>query len=189
MKNYLSMGFGVNSVAMHLHLLDKGVDFESVFVHHGTDWPETYNYAAGFQWWLKSRGLRPVTILRPAQRGSRPSGTYDVVYDNLYDHSWGLKMFPSRVSRWCTDKFKTSVLSRYHKKPCFVFIGYDWDERHRAKITSKSGMEFRWPLIEADIGRDGCKQIISDHGLPIPMKSGCYICPFQRVCTLNCFAN
>jgi len=27
---------------------------------------------------------------------------------------------------------------------------------------------------------DSCKDIIAAHDLPIPMKSGCYICPFQK---------
>lgn len=32
MKNYLSFGGGVNSVAMMLLLLDEGVEFEAVYV-------------------------------------------------------------------------------------------------------------------------------------------------------------
>ena len=83
--------------------------------------------------------------------------------------------------RWCTNKFKSRILQAYQKGPCFVCIGYGWEERHRAKIHSFKDQEFRFPLIEAEIDRDGCKQIIKDHGLPVPMKSGCYICPFQRV--------
>jgi len=64
---------------------------------------------------------------------------------------------------------------------CFVLIGFDYGERKRAKIYADKGQEFRYPLIEAEIDRQGCKEIITRHGLPVPMKSGCYICPFQRV--------
>ncbi len=176
MKNYLSFGGGVNSVAMYLMLKDQNIEFEAVFVDHGTDWPETYEYVDMF---IKEGN--PITILKPATRGSRPKNCYDTVFDNLYELSWALEMFPSRVQRWCTHRFKSLTLINYHESPCFVFIGYDYGERHRAKISSNSGQEFRWPLIEAEIDRDGCKQIIKDHGLPTPMKSGCYICPFQRV--------
>jgi 3'-phosphoadenosine 5'-phosphosulfate sulfotransferase (PAPS reductase)/FAD synthetase len=176
MKNYLSFGGGVNSVAMYLYLLDEGVDFEAVFVDHGTDWPETYEYVDMF-----IRKGNPITILKPSQKGSKPKKCNHITFDNLYDYSWAIEMPPSRVQRWCTHRFKSLTLSKYHDTPCFVFIGYDWDERHRAKISSRHGQEFRWPLIEAEIDREGCKQIIKDHGLPIPMKSGCYICPFQRV--------
>ena len=44
----------------------------------------------------------------------------------------------------------------------------------------KKGIENRWPLIERDIDRANCKKIIIRHGLPLPQKSGCFICPFQR---------
>jgi len=49
MKNYLSFGGGVNSVALYLYLLDQKVEFEAVFVDHGTDWPETYDYVEMFK--------------------------------------------------------------------------------------------------------------------------------------------
>ena len=160
MRNYLSFGGGVNSVALYLHLLDEGWDFEAVFVDHGTDWPETYEYVEMF------RAKYPLTVLKPG---------------SLYDYSWGYKMFPSRIQRWCTRIFKQEALNSYQPKECFVLIGFDYGERHRAKIYTDKGREFRWPLIEAEITREGCKQIIRDHGLPVPPKSGCYICPFQRV--------
>ena len=44
MKEYLSFGGGVNSTALMLLLLDEGIEFESVFVNHGGDYPETYEY-------------------------------------------------------------------------------------------------------------------------------------------------
>jgi hypothetical protein len=170
MRNYLSFGGGVNSVALHLLLVDQGVGFESVFVHHGTDWPETYHYVAGLQWWLKANGHRPITILRPNYSG----------YANLYDYCWHLKTVPVRYPRWCTSNFKVSVLQRYHQAPAFCMIGIDSGESHRAKISADKGIEKRYPLIEQGIDRTGCIKIIKDHDLPVPIKSGCYICPFQR---------
>lgn len=170
MKNYLSFGGGVNSVALHLLLLDEGLDFESVFVHHGTDWPETYDYVAGFQWWLKANGHRPITVLRPEFQGHK----------SLYSYCWHAKKAPSRWPRWCTSRFKVYPILRYYKKPCFQMLGIDAGEAHRAKIHVQKNIENRWPLIERDIDRAGCVEIIKSHGLPVPPKSGCYICPFQR---------
>jgi hypothetical protein len=51
-------------------------------------------------------------------------------------------------------------------------IGIAADEAHR------KGEALR-PLVELGIGRQGCIDIIAQEGLPIPHKSGCYICPFQ----------
>lgn len=176
MRNYLSFGGGVNSVALHLLMLDKGVEFESVFVHHGTDWPETYHYLAGFQWWLKSQGHRPITILRPDV-----NTVEGVRFDNVYGYYKFKKTFPAKMTRSCTDRFKIQVIYKYCKTPCFMFIGIDNGEAHRAKISFRDGVENRYPLVEQMIDRDGCKQIISRSGLPLPTKSGCYICPFQKL--------
>ena len=180
MKNYLSFGGGVNSVAMYLLLMDQGMKpgdpdkgFEAVFVDHGTDWPETYEYVDMF------KEKYPLTVLKPKRSGY--GALNSVIFNSLYDFSYAKKMFPSRVRRWCTEKFKSTVLNTYHQKPCFVLIGFDYDERHRAIITSKNNEEYRWPLIENEITRKGCENIILKHGLPVPIKSGCYICPFQRV--------
>jgi hypothetical protein len=179
MKNYLSFGGGVNSVAMQLILQDEGVEFESIFVNHGADWPETYEYFDYFQNWLESNGFPEITVLKPdigTIEGNR--------FDNLYDYCLFKKIFPSRLKRWCTFEFKSKVLDKYHGQNCFVNIGIDFDERHRAKIFSSKGREYRYPLIEREIGREKCKKIIVDHGLNIPIKSGCFICPFQRVSQL-----
>ncbi len=162
MKNYLSFGGGVNSVAMYLLLLDQGVEFEAVFVDHGTDWPETYEYVEMFT------KKYPVTILAPKE-------------GNLYEYAWDHKMVPATWPRWCTRQFKLSVLFKYYETPCFQMIGIDAGEAKRARISIEKGVENRYPLIEANIDRDGCKKLIKKHGLPIPNKSGCYICPFQTV--------
>lgn len=171
MKNYLSFGGGVNSVALYLYLIEQKIDFEAVFVNHGTDWPETYEYFDMFQGWIEKHGYRKITVLKPNVQDST----------NLYDHCWKYRMVPSFMRRWCTDKFKVSILHKYFKPPAFEMVGIDASEKRRAKIQNRKGFEMRYPLIEADITRHGCKDLILKHGLPIPMKSGCYICPFQRV--------
>ena len=87
---------------------------------------------------------------------------------------------PSRIKRWCTDKFKVKVLMKYCQPPCFQHIGIDHGEAKRAKISTISGMENRYLLIEHGINRNGCKDIIKINGLVMPRKSGCFFCPFQR---------
>lgn len=174
MKNYLSFGGGVNSVALYLYLVEQGVDFEAVFVHHGTDWPETYDYVAGFQWWLKSRGLQPIKVLMPEVRTNDGH-----TFSNLYDYYDYKKLIPVTMSRMCSDRFKIKTLQKYLTPPCFSFIGFHAGESHRAKLSSVGGAENRFPLIEAEIDQQGCVDIIRGHGLPVPPKSGCYICPFM----------
>lgn len=170
MKNYLSFGGGVNSVAMHLLLLDRGWEFESVYVNHETDWPETYEYVEMFNNWLMDLNLDPITIIKPEVEG----------FNSLYEFCNSKNIIPSMMFRWCTDKFKISPISKYYKKPCFNNIGIDHGEQKRAKLNHKRGIENRFPLIEFNIDRSDCCSIINDRGLPIPMKSGCFICPYQK---------
>jgi len=142
-----------------------GQDFEAVFVDHGTDWPETYEYMTMMQ-----AKEYPVTIIRPDVGG----------VSSIYDESKKYSIFPSRQRRWCTSKFKIKVLIKYYQKPCIELIGFDIREKNRRNsIWERDGVVQEYPLIEANIDREDCEEIIRRHGLPIPPKSGCYICPFQ----------
>ena len=167
MKRYLSFGGGVNSTALLLMLRDDPQydDVEAVFVNHGCDYPETYEYVD----YLRKVGYA-ITEIRPDFRG----------FDDLYDYCIDARIVPTRFMRWCTQNFKIKPLHDYFETPCEVFIGIDADEERRAKDSAVDGMTNRFQLIEQGIGRQGCIDIIEAHGLRVPPKSGCYICPFQR---------
>ena len=165
MKNYLSFGGGVNSVALYLLMQGLGIEFEAVFVDHGGDWPETYEYVDYFI----GTG-RPVTILKPDVEG----------FSNIMEYYMAKKKLPSIMKRDCTDKFKLRTFYRYAEKPCFVNMGIDAGESHRARLSSKKRCENRYPLIEHGIDRDECVALIQRHGLRVPDKSGCYFCMFQK---------
>jgi hypothetical protein len=169
MKNYLSFGGGVNSVALYLHMQSIGMDFEAVFVDHGGDLPETYDYVKMFS------AKYPLTILKAQVHRKKSNKTWDSIVDFCDDQ----KKIPQQWPRWCTGDWKKDQVNKYIKKPCYMMIGIDAGEASRAKIQTNGGIEYRYPLIEAEIDRQGCKYIIIDHGLPVPPKSGCYICPFQ----------
>jgi PP-loop superfamily ATP-utilizing enzyme len=165
MKSYLSFGGGVNSVALYLLLVEQGVEFEAVFVHHGSDHPSTYAYVDEFA------KHHPLTILKPFVEG----------HSSLYFYCYAKRIIPSMMFRWCTDKFKAQVMNKYYKKPCFNMMGIDAGESHRARLGNVKGIENRFPLIEAGLDRQGCVELIKRHGLSVPPKSGCFICPFQSV--------
>ena len=171
MRNYLSFGAGVNSVALYLLMEKMGIEFEAIFVDHGADNPETYEYLSYFV----GTG-RAITTLYPA-RNVRATGK---TYQNLFDFSWDKEMVPSMRRRWCTADFKIAPIEKYIETPCFMHLGIDAGEAKRAKMNSTKGVESRWLLIENDIDRDGCKEIILSAGLEIPPKSGCFFCPYQR---------
>lgn len=162
MKKYLAYGGGLNSTACIVLKAQDKLDYdEAIYVDHGCDWPETREYV----WRIAEK--YPITILKTPE--------------TLYDYAWRHEMVPYMKNRWCTVKFKVSVMNNYVEKPCFQLIGFACDEAHRANLTVSGGVENRFPLIEMEIDREGCRKIIQDHGLLIPIKSGCYFCPMQRI--------
>lgn len=99
----------------------------------------------------------------------------------MFSYCDEMQLFPSRQHRWCTSRFKVRPFNGYVSTPCFVHLGIDAGESHRAKMSTAGGREHRYILLEENINRDGCKKIIKRHGLLIPPKSGCWFCPFQRL--------
>ena len=170
MKNYLSFGGGVNSVALYFLLKEQGIEFEAVYVDHGCDWPETREYVRQFA------ERFPLTIINPNVRSREGK-----IFNNLFDYCYFKRVIPSVKHRWCTERWKVKVIEQYVEKPCFVLLGIDAGESHRARIGSNNGMENRYPLIEAGINREKCKDLIRKHGYEVPQKSGCFFCPYQRI--------
>ena len=142
-----------------------GVDFEAVAVNHHTDWPESYEYLE----MMLAKGY-PVTVIEPDVGG----------FSDLYKYCLRYAILPSRFKRWCTSGFKVQPLLDYFERPCVDLIGFDALEIRRARgMREKEGVVQEYPLIEAGIDRKGCMELIARHGLPLPTKSGCFICPFQ----------
>ena len=167
---YLSHGMGVNSTALMLHLINKNVDFESVFIDHGGDYPETYQYLQ----YLQDKGYK-ITVIKP-----------DVVWkghhSNIYDYFFFHKSIPLIQFRICTQKFKIEPFNKFIKKPATVYVGYDYAEgkrvlKQRKRTTDK--IIYSHPLFDDKITRVGCVKIIQDHGLLSPKRSQCFFCPFQ----------
>lgn len=165
MKRYLSLGGGVNSVAMLLLLLDAGEQFETVFCDLGLELPETYDYIK-----MIDREITHVTTIP----GINQDGRW------LYEHCLFYRNFPGRKWKWCADRFKIKPINRFYDKPCVSFVGIGADEATRPSVNIvDKGIEKRFPLIEQGIDRAGCIKIIEKHGLPIPKRTGCYICSSQ----------
>ena len=60
-------------------------------------------------------------------------------------------------------------------------MGIDYDEVRRMKPAKVDYVTNLYPLIDYKIGREGCMNLIKKARLPIPVKSGCYMCPFNNM--------
>lgn len=165
---YLSFGGGVNSTALYLYLLEQGQEFEAIYIDHDTDYPET----AEFVEWFASRYPLKVIKAQVKRRG--------VVYNSLHEFCELRNLIPQQWPRWCTGDWKKDQIYKHVSKPCWMAIGIDAGEKKRVKESNISKVEFCHPLVDAGIDRAGCVKIIKRHGVSVPPKSGCWICPFQR---------
>lgn len=160
----LSFGAGVNSTAILCLHKERKVSIDYViFADTKGEHPETYNYIEAH--------------VKPLCRSLNLP--FDIVChgDLLKDYT-EKNIIPFRLFRSCTDKYKIRPIKRYLPKDSTMILGIDYGEKHRAERFI--GSHFEFPLIDLKIDREECKQIIQRNGLPIPIKSGCYFCPFTK---------
>lgn len=107
----------------------------------------------------------------------------------LYQYAYDRQMVPSINTRWCTSRFKIDVVNAWAKEhgatradPVELQIGISVDEAKRARPNKRQRkyVTRRYPLLELGISRADCARIIAEAGLPVPPKSGCWYCPYQR---------
>jgi len=166
----VSFGGGVNSVAMTILLVNKGWHGPIVFSDTQTEHPETYCYMDMFERdWLNPRGLE-ITRLSGMPWQRYKGGV------SLIEYCEVAKVIPLAAVRWCTAEWKGKPLDRWQEEHggLTALIGIAADESHRMPRRCR-------PLCDWWVTRVGCIKAIEAEGLSIPRKSGCYICPFQRV--------
>lgn len=158
----LSFGGGLQTVAMIvLHAQGKLPIDRVIFADTGCEKPETY--------WYMENYIKPIIQIDTVQ--SHLGG--------MFEYCENIKRIPSPIYRWCTDKFKVRPLRKAVGKDDLVMVGFAADEAKRVKEQyGKLGRQF--PLIEMGITSADCNRIIQDYGWPVPLKSACYICPYQR---------
>ena len=178
MVNILSLGCGVNSVALLVWAAQGKIQVdEAVFADPGSEEPETYEYWQNVI--VPFCFDNEINLARLNREGNL-----------LKEECIEKKIIPIRAWRWCTDKWKIKVVRNYafqkygKEKEVNFIIGFSSDEKERGE---KCVLGNKYPLIEKGIDREGCKKIIQEvefthnkpKGLPIPVKSGCSFCVFK----------
>lgn len=185
----VSCGLGVNSVAMLVGLKNRGERVDCVvFADTGSERPETYAYIPTLREWLASVRFPDLTIVK---NGSPIAGDA-----SLYDECHRKKVLPSPAygGKSCSLKWKVEPQRKWTNawppaieawsRGGYVWnlIGYDdgVNEHKRAKNGRDvwpKGHWNRYPLQEWHWDRAACIAAIEAEGLPLPIKSACFMCP------------
>lgn len=168
-KFCLSYGAGVNSTALAIHLTKNNLPLDYViFSDTGSELPETYSYLPIMEDYLRKYNIPFVTVKAKT---------------TLLERCIRRKVIPSTLWRWCTRDFKVRPIHKFYKtlkSPIIEYIGIDYDEIHRMKDAREDFLTKSYPLIDNKIGREDCIAIIKQAHMPIPVKSGCWFCPFNN---------
>lgn len=171
-KYVVSYGGGVNSTAMIVYLVKKKFPLDYViFSDTGDEMPETYEYLDVMQKYTKRRDI-PFKIVRVRNNTS------------LSDRCLQRKVVPSQIWRWCTRDMKVRPIHAFYRKlhsHIYQYMGIDYGEVHRMKPAKVDYVTNLYPLIDYKIGRKQCADLIKKARLPMPVKSGCYMCPFNNM--------
>ena len=173
MKTFLNMGLGVNSTAI-LALIKLGrLKYENpiaIFADVGAEKPETYEYLK----YLKK--VSPVKINVVTATNEKEG--------SLLDYCRNKKILPQRFMRWCTHRWKRNPVEKFRKSKLKegeddykIIIGIAYDEQKRA-LRWMNDKYTEFPLIQLKMNRKDCIKVIEEVGWKIPVKSGCWFCPF-----------
>ena len=191
----VAYGMGVDSTAMLIGLRDRRVPVELImFADTGSEKPETMAYLPVIQKWLARQNMPPVTVIK--RHSPRAGDT------SLHSECLRKRVLPSLAygGHSCSLKWKVDPQWSYTKRTfgwnaklqCWPhgplitkLIGYDagpGDARRIRNATGKwpPGHCYRYPLTEWGWTREQCEEVILDEGLPLPMKSACWMCPASK---------
>lgn len=182
MKRILSFGGGLQTTALAVLVAQRKVQIdEAIFSDTGGEKPETYWYIENYIRGIFQDARIPFAIVKSELPSCQP---------NLYGWLWGHGQIPPiSGKRLCSVKFKTEAIERYLKPQIYrTLIGFSLDETNRA-IKSERFSHKEYPLIELGLTAGDCHHIISGFGLPQPLKSSCFFCPFQHPVEWNWLKN
>ena len=178
--NIISYGAGVDSTALVI-LAAKGIidlkRFRVVYADPYDDTPATINFLFDKMYpWLYKYGKFIHIVGRS---------------EGVYGRWLRLKVTGSRKIRSCSQYSKIVPVNRFKRQfekdwnaKAVICIGFNADEAGKRKQRPNR----RYPLIENNVTRADCIDIIKAEGLPVPPKSGCWCCPFARVAEILAIA-
>lgn len=189
----VSYGGGVQSTALLVLAAQGKIDFPTfLFSNVGDDseHPATLEFVREIAVpYGREHGIDVIELHR-----RKKNGEIETLYQRVTKPNHRAITIPLRgqngapQSRHCTRDHKVMVIGKWLKQhgatkdnKALVGIGISTDEIERANTKKVEPYEeVTYPLLDFNLRRSDCVQIIKDAGLPVPPKSSCWFCPFHR---------
>lgn len=181
MKRYISFSGGVESTTMCI-LYGKGS--KAIWCDTGAEFEKLYQRIDIVEEYCKKLHGNDFEVIRIKPK-VKIKGS---IVDNLLDAVLVQKFMPSIMKRYCTRQFKIEPIDNFLKEQgeCELMIGLNSDEENKREgnYGILANVNYTYPLIENDINRKDCEDILNLHGMhpnfPVYMKrGGCTMCFFK----------
>jgi 3'-phosphoadenosine 5'-phosphosulfate sulfotransferase (PAPS reductase)/FAD synthetase len=181
-KKYISWGFGQQSTALAVMVANKDPRLkeywyaEIIASDPGHEMDDTYKIIPFYKQYFEDRGLKVMIIDRGytlieyfTKRQQVPMG-------------WANPLCSSHFKRDLINTYyrsENSINGRLYKKDIEIIelLGITTDEATRAKHAKEGWKTRKYPLIDINMDRNACISYLKKRDLPIPVKSGCWLCP------------
>lgn len=191
----VAYGAGVDSTAMLIGLkrLGRRVDL-ILFADTGSEKARTYGYLDIMDEWLARKGYPRITRIKRASPIAGDTSLHGeclrkrVLPSLAYGgHSCSLKWKVDPQWAHCKKVFGWSHRRKSwsHGRYITKLIGYDAGPADARRIKNAVGKwppghRYLYPLVEWGWDRERCISEIKSEGLPVPIKSACFMCPGSK---------
>jgi hypothetical protein len=181
----VSCGIGVDSVAMLVGMKNRGIRPDLIlFADTGSEKAQTYLYVPVLRQWLRDVAFPDLVTVK--YFGPRAQD------HSLADSCRRKAMLPDIAyafgRRGCSVKWKHDPMEAWRKRwlgdrtEADLAIGFDATETKRTFRAELKGQTWNtsYPLQDWGWNRERAEAEIDAEGLPVPVKSACYMCPSMK---------
>lgn len=202
----ISLGWGVQSFALAAMSALGELPKADVAIHADTGWErsETIEFAERWTPWLEEHGVPVVTVHDSSNDVNIVTNPRGCVFipahavfakDGVWTGKNGKKRFHRKgdkagmLRRMCTHKWKIKPMQKWARnhiekdEVVQKWIGISRDEAGRARPSRVGYIENVHPFLrmfDPPMSRGDIIHWLVSHGLEVPKKSSCIICPFHN---------